>query len=334
MGINNLQVDEDGFPLKSVANEVDEDGFSLEPITSQVVANEVDEDGFPLEPKLAPFIDRLKYGFDAMLVDNVDTPNRSDVEGANIIADASDTEGSINIGEDFVYVRGNPIPITRTKEQQELRDKLARQKDDLPNLSSLIVGHEQEDGSFESKPKTAFEKRIKIINDKEKLELKKKYSYLTKEDKESPAVFVGNMAKIFWSPTTLFAGPLWKSKSIANAITKFSGTGAIWGSTYSAIDQTASKGKINKEDNIPPERKLNVKATPTEPNKLSIGVLINKVIIKLPIAWVGKYKSKDITGASTTNGNPILSQCAVIFAPISSILGPGNNSNCSKEPSS
>ena len=247
MGINNLQVDEDGFPLKSVANEVDEDGFSLEPITSQVVANEVDEDGFPLEPKLAPFIDRLKYGFDAMLVDNVDTPNRSDVEGANIIADASDTEGSINIGEDFVYVRGNPIPITRTKEQQELRDKLARQKDDLPNLSSLIVGHEQEDGSFESKPKTAFEKRIKIINDKEKLELKKKYSYLTKEDKESPAVFVGNMAKIFWSPTTLFAGPLWKSKSIANAITKFSGTGAIWGSTYSAIDQTASKGKINKE---------------------------------------------------------------------------------------
>ena len=200
MGINNLQVDEDGFPLKSVANEVDEDGFSLEPITSQVVANEVDEDGFPLEPKLAPFIDRLKYGFDAMLVDNVDTPNRSDVEGANIIADASDTEGSINIGEDFVYVRGNPIPITRTKEQQELRDKLARQKDDLPNLSSLIVGHEQEDGSFESKPKTAIEKRIKIINDKEKLELKKKYSYLTKEDKESPAVFVGNMAKniILW----------------------------------------------------------------------------------------------------------------------------------------
>jgi phage-related protein len=197
--------------------------------------------------KLAPLWDRLGYGWNAMFVDDVDIPNRSDIEGANVIADASDREGVTNIGEDFVYVRGNPIPITRTKEQQELRDKLARQKDDVPNLSSLIVGHEQEDGSFSKDPKTAFEKRIKIINDKEKLKLKEEYKHLTKADKESAGAFVGTMGKIFWTPTTLIGGPLWKSKSIANAITKFGAVGGLWGGSYSAIDQTASKGEIDKK---------------------------------------------------------------------------------------
>ena len=176
------------------------------------------------------FWERFKYGLDAHYQDGKDIPMRSDIGAAETINKAlfpNTGKGTISqiTPKDSVYVRGQIIPISGTQQQKEEAEKI-----------SSITSDEQN---------TAFENRLKYINEKESNILKEKYSTLSPEEKKSGAALLGNIVKSLYTPTTLLPfGAASKGKFLSDVV-KFSGVSGLWGAEYSALTQLADKGNID-----------------------------------------------------------------------------------------
>ena len=243
MALNNLQVDEDGFPLESTNVKVDEDGFPL-----QSISGKVDEDGFPLELstqtsepiKKDSFMDvglagnikpnddqalrSAKYGFEKSL---------NDVTAINQMLNAkypnSEPYKKYTVGKQNIWraTGGNPLSI-----------------DNLGGVSEeFALKANQEAKKFAAIP--TYEERRAYLQKERIKNVEEKYSDLTEEQKNSGAALTGSIGKALFTPTTLLGGPAWKGPSITKKILQFGGIGAFWGAEYSALTQAAETGTID-----------------------------------------------------------------------------------------
>ena len=92
-------------------------------------------------------------------------------------------------------------------------------------------------------------------------------------------------------------------------------------------------GTMIRINSTAPLRRPSVSAAPRPPSRLSTGVPRTRPATSDAIAAGDMSKSRPNTGAATTSGRPVRSQCETALATAIEMRAPGTSSICSSEPS-